>query len=111
MLELIAEGHTYDQILAIQPTLTYMDIFKAAREALDIAEEATSGYTKRLAQIRRSHSRAYEKWTTEEEDRLVQLFRSNRTVEDIAPLLQLQPSAIRSLMMRLGLIERQNGLD
>ncbi|MBN1139680.1 MAG: hypothetical protein JXM73_24115 [Anaerolineae bacterium] len=35
ILKLIAQGHTYDQILALHPELTYPDIFEAAREALE----------------------------------------------------------------------------
>jgi hypothetical protein len=39
VLRLIAEGRTYEQILALRPELTYPDIFGAAREALAIAGE------------------------------------------------------------------------
>ena len=35
VLALIAEGRTYEQILALHPELTYRDIFAAAREALE----------------------------------------------------------------------------
>ncbi|MBN1139286.1 MAG: hypothetical protein JXM73_22105 [Anaerolineae bacterium] len=35
VLKLIARGHTYDQILALHPELTYPDIFEAARKALE----------------------------------------------------------------------------
>ncbi|MFL7812020.1 MAG: hypothetical protein AB8I80_25505 [Anaerolineae bacterium] len=34
VLVLIAEGRTYEQILALHPELTYYDIFAAAKEAL-----------------------------------------------------------------------------
>ena len=36
VLELIAQGHGYDQILAARPDCTYLDIFRAAREALGL---------------------------------------------------------------------------
>jgi len=39
VLRLIAEGRTYEQILALRPELTYPDIFSAAREALAAAGE------------------------------------------------------------------------
>lgn len=40
VLRLIAKGHTYEQILALHPELTYPDIFDAAREALEAAGES-----------------------------------------------------------------------
>jgi hypothetical protein len=36
ILRLIAEGRSYDQILLRHPELTYLDIFSAAREALNL---------------------------------------------------------------------------
>jgi hypothetical protein len=40
ILQLIAAGRSYDQILQQHPELTYFDIFAAAREALDLDETA-----------------------------------------------------------------------
>lgn len=39
VLRRIAEGHGYEQILALNPGLTYGDIYDAAREALEVAGE------------------------------------------------------------------------
>jgi hypothetical protein len=36
VLRLIARGHSYEQILAAIPGLTYRDIFRAAHEALKL---------------------------------------------------------------------------
>jgi hypothetical protein len=38
ILEAIAEGRSYDQILSAGLAATYHDIFRAAAESLDIAE-------------------------------------------------------------------------
>ncbi len=58
----------------------------------------------RLSDIRRVHSRAYEKWTCEEEARLKKLLDAGRSKREIAQELQRQPSAISS---RLRKIERR----
>lgn len=39
VLTAIAQGHTYEQILARDRTLAYLDIFAAAREALAVAAQ------------------------------------------------------------------------
>ena len=56
-LEAIAEGHSYEQILAANPHLTYKDIFAAAAEALDLLDSPASkksplSYEERMAEIR-----------------------------------------------------------
>ncbi|MBI4498782.1 MAG: Myb-like DNA-binding domain-containing protein [Chloroflexi bacterium] len=104
VLELIAQGRSYKQILAILPTLTYLDIFNAAREALAAAATTGSAYDERLAEIRKTHSRAYEKWTNEEESQLIQCVQQGKSVGEIASHLQRQPSAIRSRMVKLNLL-------
>ena len=38
ILELIAEGLNYDQIISLNKNFTYPDIFNAAKEALDIID-------------------------------------------------------------------------
>jgi DNA-binding CsgD family transcriptional regulator len=103
VLTMIAEGHSYEQILAAHPTLTLLDIFMAAREALDIATDGRGSTAGNLAAIRRQHPRAYESWTADEEDRLTELVGAGTTPEEIALVLQRQAGAIRSRMVRLGL--------
>jgi hypothetical protein len=96
VLKLIAEGHTYEQILALYPELTFLDIFGAAREALEVTGEAPSVYQERLAKIRKVYPRAYEKWTDEEDATLAQLVRSGQGIEKIAT--QLQRQQVRSIV-------------
>ena len=104
ILEAIADGHTYEQILANFPAWTYHDIFAAAAEALRVAETtADKSYNDRMTEIRQDHPRAYEKWSDEEDIRLRNLFLANRPVKEIALALQRQSSAIRSRLQKLNL--------
>src|SRR6185436_7407995 len=100
ILGLIAEGHSYDQILQQHPELTYFDVFAAAREALEIGQEAPAepppqgivhftasegvdagtepAQPKRLPayieRARATHRRAWARWTPDEDARLTSLF-------------------------------------
>jgi len=106
VLEMIASGNTYDQILAAYPDLTYLDIFRSAREALNALAPARPTPTNRMGEIRRSYPRAYEKWSQSEEDRLRKLIRDGLTVAQIAGRLQRQRSAIRSRIIRLNIVDQ-----
>lgn len=106
ILELIAEGHSYEQILKINESFTYLDIFNAANEALKIAASKSTDYhPNRFVEIRKSHPRAYEKWTSEEDAHLTELFRARAKEKDIAAKLQRQPGAIQSRLRKLGLVK------
>lgn len=105
VLKLIADGHSYEQILAAYPTLTYLDIFGAAQEALLLSGEAISDYQQRVARIRAQHPRAYEKWSEEEDQQLRQLVQAGMKEKGIAAQLQRQPGAIRSRLEKLDLVE------
>jgi hypothetical protein len=80
ILEAIAKGHTYEQILVQDLAWTYQDIFQAVAEALRLADAAGRGhvasprYHERTEEIRKVYPRAYEKWTLEEDQRLRKLF-------------------------------------
>ena len=105
ILNCIAKGHTYEQILALHPDFTYLDIFDAAREALELDEQTSVTYEQRLAQIREAYPRAYEKWSYEEDAELERLVRSGRPIADIAGQLERQPSAIRNRIAKRNLGE------
>jgi hypothetical protein len=106
ILELIAEGYSYDQILLKIPNVKYLDIFQAAAEALEVSEQFKSGssYEQRMAEIRQGHPRAYEKWSDEEDATLKSLFRAGSTAKETAEKLKRQPSAIRSRLAKFGLV-------
>ena len=118
VLEMIAEGHSYAQIVDHYPDLRFPDIFEAAAEALALlhsTNDSTSAeplteqrdgpisWTERLAEIKEKNPRAYAPWTAEEEDQLIQLTKSGTSTRQIAVELQRQPSAIRSRVRRLGI--------
>jgi DNA-binding NarL/FixJ family response regulator len=105
VLEMIAAGNSYEQILAAYPDLTYLDIFRAAREALDATcrQEAKPAYE--VADIRKTYPRAYEKWTDEEEFKLARFIDGGLTIAQIANRLQRQRSAIRSRIVKLDLVK------
>ncbi len=112
ILRMIARGHSYDQILAAIPGLTFRNIFRSAHEALkllgsddEIAESEGSirVQDERLRRIRATHPRAYEPWTKDEDLRLGSMFAARKTVGEIAATLQRQPGAIASRLAKLGL--------
>jgi hypothetical protein len=59
----------------------------------------------RVEQVRSKHPRAYEPWTTDEEEQLAELHTSGTSPSEIAKQLQRQTSAIRSRLIRLGFAE------
>src|SRR3954464_1139141 len=87
ILEAIAKGHTYEQILVQDLAWTYHDIFHAAAEAIEVADQPAlteKAYEERMAQIRREHPKAYQPWTAEEDTRLAERFRSGFSVTQLA---------------------------
>jgi Myb-like DNA-binding domain len=101
ILKCIARGHSYEQILAAYPEITYLDIFNAAQEAVQANEQSQEEH---IAKIRKRHPRAYEKWTDEEDEQLAQLFRQGVRPEAIAQKLQRQSVAIYSRLRKQGLM-------
>ncbi|GMW00529.1 MAG: hypothetical protein AMXMBFR84_16660 [Candidatus Hydrogenedentota bacterium] len=102
ILQLIAEGRDYGQILALHPGYTYKDIFDAAAEALTLADKAKPDYAERLAEIKAKHPRAYEPWSDEEDRDLELLWGEGKSVKDMAAHFGRQPSAIQSRLKKLG---------
>lgn len=71
-------------------------------------EETTSThdepYEQRLAKIRATHPRAYEKWTDAEDDELRRQHARGTTVRQLAEMFGRQPGAIESRLRKLGAI-------
>lgn len=104
ILEHIGKGRSYDQILQALPHLSYIDIFTAARLASESLRERQAEYADRMDKIHQKHPRAYEKWSDDEDNTLRSLAASGKEEREISELLQRQPGAIRSRMMKLGLL-------
>ena len=60
-------------------------------------------YEERLGEIKQAHPKAYQPWTSEEDVRLTERFRSGASVEQLAREFQRQPGAIRSRLAKLNL--------
>jgi len=67
------------------------------------ATDAGSFHDARIAEARKLHPRAFERWTDEEDARLRGLIESGRTVDDIVGDLQRQPNAVLIRAQRLAL--------
>jgi len=104
VLEMIAAGSSYEQILAAYPDLTYLDIFNAAEQALSFAFSLRPRPAPSLAERRERYPRAYEKWSDAEDERLLVLVRSGGTVARIAGELQRNRGAIRGRIIKLGIV-------
>ncbi|WP_204106082.1 MULTISPECIES: hypothetical protein [Spirulina sp. CCY15215] len=79
-----------------------LDDFEKDLHCADIAE---SSYSDRLDKIRKKYPKAYTKWTTEEDEELGILFNNGMSIKDLAKHFQRQPSAMRSRLQKLDLIE------
>lgn len=118
ILQAIAKGRSYEQILVADPDLTYRDIFSAAAEALAILDcadqeqpvasesKSAKNYEERMAEIHEKHPRAYEPWLKEEDADLRRFFHAGMTPRGIAKKLQRQPGAIRSRLRKLDLLPK-----
>ena len=58
-----------------------------------------------IENIRKTHRRAYEPWSKDEEKRLSILYNRGATIQELAQELQRQPGGIRSRLKKLGLTE------
>ena len=121
VLKLLANGHVYDQILKEYPALSLADILASIQVATDLLVQwvTTDGAIKidstlkiiarninlvDVTKLRETHPRAYEKWETAEDNRLVALFKEGRKPDEIASLLGRQRGAIVARLKGLGLM-------
>jgi hypothetical protein len=80
--------------------------FPYQREASEYcAEPVASLYHKRIKEIHEEYPNAYARWSLEQERQLRALFEAGNTIYEIAKTLERQPGAIRSRLMKMGLME------
>jgi len=72
----------------------------ASENEADRDFESTPGQ-ERLRKIKEEHPKAYERWTVEEETRLLKLRSDGLSVEAISEILQRQPGGIQSRLQKL----------
>jgi len=78
----------------------------AGETAADTAtQRAGLPYHERMAEIKETAPRAYERWTDEEQEKLKELHGRGLSARQIAGELERQPSAIRSRLAKLGLAQ------
>lgn len=58
-----------------------------------------------LETIRQQYPKAYEKWTSDEDTRLQDEYNKGLSVQQLSETFRRQPSAIRSHLLRLGLMK------
>jgi len=109
VLQLIAAGHSYAQIVDSHPELNYHDIFFAAEEAVWLDEKLGTDLETRptgisaMEKAKQEHPRAYAPWTEAEDAELRSMHASGRSKTQIAEHFQRQPSAIESRLRKLGI--------
>ncbi len=73
----------------------------------DLNVEQKNGYRPKTQneKIRQKYPRAYVKWSQDEDENLKKEYASGQQIDELAQRFQRQPSAIRSRLQKLGLIE------
>jgi len=78
------------------------DIPARQRRTRSRGKEEGKGPAYDLEEIRKSHPKAYEPWTSEEDESLKEMQREGRSVSELASIFGRQPSAIRSRLRKIG---------
>ena len=99
ILELIAEGYTFEQLSNDYST---SDIQDAAREALEV-DVATHPTAVALDRRVKTNIRTYEVWTEKEDAMLLDMVQNGVALQDIATELERHPMTIRRRITQLGL--------
>jgi len=105
ILEAISKGHTYDQILIKKPKWTYNDIFESVSEVLSFVGPESDQKSYSLESIHHDHPNAYQKWDAKMDEQLVKLFRSGKSVNQIARIMGRQNGGIQSRLRKLHLVD------
>ncbi|MGH8016126.1 MAG: DUF433 domain-containing protein [Candidatus Zixiibacteriota bacterium] len=120
ILEKIAKGYSYKQILTELPQLNVGDIMMAAQISFEILNDLvvegsdhirlegrltlTNGKYVNLTKLRKEHPRAYIKWEPAEDDNLKRLHQQGKRINELSEILMRQPGAIMARLQFLGLI-------
>jgi len=121
ILQGIAQGLSYQQILEAHPKLILGDIMSTARLARDFIEQyvtsegaisldhvieirANAGRIINVSKIREEYPRAYEPWKTNEEAELIEMHKKGMSILKIAETLRRQPGAVSARLKARGLL-------
>jgi len=121
ILDMIARGYSYRQILTELPQLNVGDIMAAAQFAFEILNDLMvegsdhirlegrltfiNGKYVNLTKLRKEHPRAYVKWEPDEDDNLKRLFQQGKNFKELSEILMRQPGAIISRLNFIGLVK------
>jgi hypothetical protein len=93
------DGWKHDRVMVFEE---YFDSFRQAFErAAQCLCSPKKAYT--VEAVRREHPRAYEPWSSEDDERLKAHFREGFTVPKLAQVFQRKEGAIRSRLAKLGM--------
>jgi len=120
ILERIAKGQSYKQILVELPQLNVGDIMASAQFSYEILNDLivegsdhirlegritlTNGKYVNLTKLRKEHPRAYVKWEPAEDDNLKRLFQQGKKYDELSEILMRQKGAVVARLQFLGLI-------
>lgn len=126
ILERIAKGHSYKQILTELPQLNVGDIMAAAQFSYEILNDLlvegndhirlegritlTNGKYVNLTKLRKDHPRAYAKWEPAEDENLKRLFQQGKNHDQLSEILMRQRGAIMARLEFLGLIGKRQAV-
>jgi predicted amidophosphoribosyltransferase len=99
ILEMIAQG-LCEQLLSGPTASQRADIMRAAKQALLLVTRDRLE-RRRLGQARRQYPRTFDKWCALDDQQLVDLYRTGKTLREIATILKRQPRAIKSRLSKL----------
>jgi predicted amidophosphoribosyltransferase len=92
------------QVEKIYPLLAdaKVSVNPSARQIFDNQKVASKAYS--VEEIRKKHQRAYEKWSPLEDEMLTSGYQKGLTISELAQKHQRKEGAIRSRLIKLGLI-------
>jgi len=84
----------------------YLEVFaEGFRKALQFLDVKTK--ENNSDEIRQTYPKAYEQWTSDEDEQLKTKYREGARIDELAAFFQRQPGAIRSRLAKLGLPSMQ----
>lgn len=97
------EDYEHNRIMIFQE---HIPVFANGLEkALKFMKKSSKAQTYYVEEIRQKYPKAYIKWTKDEDSTLKNEYLRGNTVDELASIFQRKPSAIRSRLKKLGLVE------
>jgi hypothetical protein len=98
-------GSSYDhsRVMVFQE---HLEMFtEGFQKALQFLGSKSKAYS--LGDIKQKYPKAYERWTSDEDEQLKTKYHEGVGIAELATFFQRQPSAIRSRLAKLGLLSAQ----